>query len=116
MSHRCLTFLRTGAFGVAALLATAAGRAADPSPYPVVALESGGELRAEVHPATAEDGETVILEAPGLLIELPRAAVDEATPPDALLVEYAERAAKAADTAPDQFTLAEWCEEQDLDP
>ena len=116
MSQRRSNSLRR-AVGCAAIVAASSTTfAADPSPFPTVAFESGGKLRAEVHPATVADGETVILKAPGLLLELPKDAVDDATRPDALLVEYASRAEKVADAAPDHFALAQWCKENDLDP
>ncbi|HEV7281155.1 MAG TPA: hypothetical protein VGN57_13210 [Pirellulaceae bacterium] len=117
MSHRL--FAALGASAMAALFAAvgaspAAG--ADSAPNTTVALESGGKLRAEIHPATSLDGETVILTAPGLLIELPKDAVEEAVAPDAILVEYASRAAAIPDAAPEHFALSEWCHENKLDP
>lgn len=90
--------------------------AADGAPQATVVLDSGGVLRAEVHPATAEGGETVILEAPGLLIELPKKSVEETVAPDPLLAEYAARAAKTSDEAAAHFALSEWCRENSLDP
>lgn len=117
MSHRTTSLLRGSAV---ALLIAGAGVsttvAADPAPQTTVVLESGGKLRANVHPATAKEGETVILEAPGLLIELPKGSVDEAVAPNPLLVEYASRATKTPDAAPEHFALSEWCRENDLDP
>lgn len=116
MSHRQLFVVVAASACLGGFVANSATFAAEPSPHATVALESGGKLRAEIHPATSAKGETVILEAPGLLIELPKEAVDEATPADAVQVEYASLAAKVADAAPDHFALAAWCKEKKLDP
>lgn len=116
MSHRTSDSLRASAIASLALAGGGWLFAADSVPTATVVLDSGGKLRANVHPATAKEGETVILEGSGLLIELPRDSVDEAVAPDPLLVEYATRAAKTADAAPEHFALSEWCHENKLDP
>jgi hypothetical protein len=117
MSHRILFAFCTSAVAVLTVGPAASPvAAADSGPTTTVVLESGGKLRAEVHPATSKEGETVILEAPGLLIELPKNSVDEAVAPDPILVEYASRAAATPDAAPEHYALSEWCHANKLDP
>jgi hypothetical protein len=116
MSYRAINFMRASAIAVLALVGGSFAMGEDTAPHTTVEFESGGKLRAEVHPATVKEGETVILSGPGLLIELPKDSVEEAVAPDPLLVEYASRAAKTPDAAAEHFALSEWCHANKLDP